>query len=564
MTKRMEGYTESDRPDVKWWLKQIRAGEKFRQKMARQEQWAQYQSFYRNRFKKGIFTKNIFFTMRRSLVPRIYMRNPSISVVPKKPGAKQAALAKVMERVFNSLMKTMDIKTQMKQMVDVAFYTGTGVGKLGYGAEFSPTPDPGGTEVPIVGEDMRVEHRTGIVDNMPWMLAVHPKTFVVPEYTASIDNAWFQAHWVNRFKDDITRDPRIPNKIVWDRKTAAISDLDPVVHGQPGLINREIIPILEVRDRRRRKVMLFAPYDTSDTLFYETDELQTPYSSPWYTFSPNPDDESLWGIADAAILHQYQEQLNEIKTKMHWHMRISVVKLLYSEGAIDGTEADKLLSEDVGAAIEVADMNGIKIVEAAHIPEALFRMEQEVMNDVREVLGFSRNAFGEYQARSHGPTATETRSVQEALNLRVDERRDMLSDLLVRIFQDIQFIIFKHWKKEQVVKVVGPEGHLVWVQFTGKMLQEGQYEISINPDTAITETKAVREERAHAYYDKLVQNPLMDQTKLTKWYLGELPGVAFDDLMMEERPINQTPESIDQFTQRFTNQNARDQLIGVG
>ena len=549
----MEGYESSGKPNSKWWIQQVRAGEEYRKEMARQDKWSTYQKFYRNRFAPGIFTKNIFFTMRRSIVPRLYLRNPSISVTPRKPGPKQAALAKTMERIFNSLIQTMEMKAQIKKMVDIAFYTGTGIGKLGFGAEFTPTPDPGGTAAPIIGDDMRVETRSGIVENMPWYKAIHPKDFVVPEYCIDHESAWFQAHWIIRYKDDVMRDTRVNKNIKWNTKTAPLGDLDPVIHGRPGVITRDIMPLLEIRDRRRQKVMLFAPYDTQSELFFETDALQTDYSSPYYVFNPNPDDESFWGISDASILHQYQEQLNEIKTKMHLHMRASVVKLLHEKGAISNSEKEKLGNENVQAAVEVAGLHKIKIVEAAHIPEALFRMESEVMNDVREVLGFSRNQFGEYQARSHGPTATETRAVQDALNLRIDERRDSLSDLLVQIFQDIQLIIFRHWKKAQVIKVVGPEGHAVWVEFTGKMLQEGQYEISINPDSAITETKEVREARAQKYYDTLSQNPLVDNIKLTKYYLGELPGVVFDDIMKDAEPVSQTPENMDQFSQRFQN-----------
>ncbi len=549
----MEGYTEKDKPDVSWWVTQVQAGMQWRDTNSRKEWWDRYQAFYRNRFKPGIFTKNIYFTMRRSVVPRIYMRNPSISVTHAKPGPRQAALAKTMERVHNSLMKSMGMKVQMRRMVDTSFYTGTGVGKLGFGSEYMPTPEPGGTKVPVVDGDKRVEFRSGITENMPWFMSVHTGDFVLPEFCVSNETAWFQAHWVNRFKDDVLRDPRMKN-VDWDKKTKPLSDLDPVVYGSAGVIHRDVVRMLEIRDRRRKKAIILAPYDTEDFLFYEDDELQTDYSSPWYLFTPNPDDQIAWGVSDATILRQYQEQLNEIKTKMHWHMRQSVVKLLYEKGAIKEPELAKMTSEEVQAAVEVSNINKIEIMQAGMIPDALFKMEQEVMNDVREVMGFSRNQFGEYQAVSHGPTATETRAVQEALNLRVDERRDQLSDLMVNVFQDIQQIIFRHWKKDQVVKVVGPDGYATWVEFTGEMLQEGQYEVTINPDSAITETKEVREARAEKYYANLSQNPLVDNVKLTKYYLGELPGVTFDDILLEQEPANPLPQSIDQFSQQFNGQ----------
>jgi hypothetical protein len=105
--------------------------------------------------------------------------------------------------------------------------------------------------------------------------------------------------------------------------------------------------------------------------------------------------------------------------------------------------------------------------------------------------------------------------------------------------------------------VVGPQGYASWVKFTGKMLQEGQYEIFINPDTAITETKEVRQERARVYYELLAQNPLVDNVKLTKYFLGELPGVAFDDILMEQQPAEAEPQSMEQFSQQFVGSNGQ-------
>ena len=539
----MEGYKNS-KPDVGWWMKEIRAGEEFRKEHARQQKWAVYRNFYRNRFKPGIFTKNIFFTMRRSMVPRIYFRNPAISVVPTKPGGEQAALAKVMERTFNRLMKLMLIKEQMRGMNDVAFITGTGVGKLGFGAEFTPTPAAGGTEIPITSDGFKVETRAGIVDNMPWFLNINPKDFVLPQYTDRNRNAFFQAHWVKRYRDDVLNDPRFNKIKKWTEKVQPMNDNDPVVGG--GLSRtRDMIDILEIRDRRNKSVIVLAPNDTREILYHEEDELQTDYSSPFYVYTPNPDDEVVWGISDSAIQHQYQEQLNEIKTKQHWHMRLSIIKLLVEKGSITDEEAEKLRSEDVGAVVEVGKMHGIQPTNIVHqIPDALFQMEDRVMADVREVMGFSRNQFGEYNARSHGPTTVETREVAQAVNLRTDERRDMLSDILVNVFQDLQLIIFKHWSKEQVTKVVGPEGHTVWVKFSGKMLRQGQYEIMINPDTAVTETKEVREQRAFKYYEYLSQNPRVDADKLSRWFLNELPGVAFDDILMDQQPTDPRALSI--------------------
>ena len=36
--------------------------------------------------RKGILPSNVYFKMLRTLIPRVYYRNPSVSLTPKKPG----------------------------------------------------------------------------------------------------------------------------------------------------------------------------------------------------------------------------------------------------------------------------------------------------------------------------------------------------------------------------------------------------------------------------------------------------------------------------------------------
>ncbi len=190
------------------------------------------------------------------------------------------------------------------------------------------------------------------------------------------------------------------------------------------------------------------------------------------------------------------------------------------------------------------------IIEAHHIPDSLIAEKREIMQDMRELIGFSRNAMAQFQAKSHGPTATEVNAVNAASELRIDERRDILADNLVNIFKDVHQIIFRHWDQEQVVKIAGADGLPIWVQFTGKMLEEGSYDVLIEPDSSVPETRDVREARASRLYNELRQDPNIDPRKLTEYRLHETPGVAIDDLLQTEQqsiPAGGNVVSMDQF-----------------
>jgi len=175
-------------------------------------------------------------------------------------------------------------------------------------------------------------------------------------------------------------------------------------------------------------------------------------------------------------------------------------------------------------------------MESGGIPKDLFLAEENVLHDARETVGFSRNQFGEYKPGSADTTATEARIVAMASEIRVDERRDMVADLMVDVVSDMHNIIFSEWKEPQVVDIAGPQGVQLWVEFTGDMLRHGTYEVKVDPDSSVPETKAVREQKAIQTYQILMQNPTIATNPLaiaeiTRFLMREMNNVGLDDLM---------------------------------
>jgi hypothetical protein len=216
------------------------------------------------------------------------------------------------------------------------------------------------------------------------------------------------------------------------------------------------------------------------------------------------------------------------------HRRLAIAKILARRGAIRPEEQQKLVSEDVLPVIEVEGDPRIVIdkMQAANIPQDLILDKREIESDIREAVGFSRNQQGEFNNRDN-TTATEARIVQAATDIRIDERRDMVADLLTSTIEHVNTVIFNHWTQEDVVRVVGPGGVPVWVQFQGNLLKEGHYHVNVDPDSALPETRELREQRAAQLYQFLSTNPLIDPVKLTQYLLSEMRGTAFDDLMYQ-------------------------------
>ena len=521
------------KPEISWWISQIRKGIAFRKKFAHEERWDQWRSYYRGNWPRGTLPVNVFFRMARTIVPRTYFRNPSISVIATKPGAEQQVFSQLIERLDNKMIRTMGVKGQIKKMVQNAFFFGTAAGKLGFGAEFTPTPDISDTSAPERATGSmrrRVEYNSLVQPNMPWFMSVHPGNLIVPDGLMNYEDTPWVATWLKRSIDDVQSDDRLSH----------VADLKPNTgRGTPerpvGLKHDRVdmVDLVEIRDMRTEKAIIIAPYSSNRILYFDDDGMQINNRSNIYPVIFNDDDEVFWGVPDSAILEPQQLELNETRTLQMQHRRLSLVKLLYEEGGIAKTEVDKLLDGTVLGAVQVGDLSKIDTREIGHIPESLFAADSVIQGDIRDTMGFSRNQAGEYASqKSHNaPTAQEARNVQMASDIRVDERRDIIADVLVNVFEDANVLMFEKFNEEQIVQVVGPEGVPYWVAFTPSMLKAARYEMNIDPDSAVPETKDVRTDKALATYERLKTNPLIDPQLLTKYLLHELHGVQFDSLM---------------------------------
>jgi len=318
------GYLGS-KPDVSWWLTQVRQGIKYRKKCASEDMWDAWRAAYRGNWKSGVLPVNLFFKMIRQTVPKIYFRNPKVSIVSTRPGADALARARILERVDNKMIKRMRVKEQMKRMVQDGFLFGTMVGKLGFGAEFTPTPDILETESPLDRKDYKVEYNSTIERNMPWFLRVPTGQFIVPDGCSDIESARWCGHWIRRPLDDVKEDKRFKN----------VANLRPSAKGRKTELGSVLAPeeadmidLIEIRDKKSQKVIVLAPYSSERVLFFEEDELQINGGVPFYTASFNPDDEYFWGVPDSRILDPQQRDINETRTLMMKHKRASIVKII--------------------------------------------------------------------------------------------------------------------------------------------------------------------------------------------------------------------------------------------
>lgn len=550
------GYLRGGRPDVNWWRTQINAGIAFRKKFASQQDWDRWRKMYRGQWDPGVLPSNLFFKMARTIVPRVYFRNPSVSVTPRKPGMLQWAFAQLVERVDNKMIRQMRLKQSMKEITQDAFFFGTGIGKLGFGSTVPTNNDLFATVGPGTDKSGRlVEYKSTVHENMPWFGRTPTGSFIVPAGNVRLSDARWAAEWFRLPVDDVKSDTRF-------KHTADLGGSNKIVrHGQGADSTfkyrqpLEMVDLVEIRDKKTGQVFVLAPYHSDKVLLDPQDDaLQYDNRLPYYDLIFNDDDEVFWGIPDSRILEPQQREINEIRTQEMKHRRLSLIRILCKRNGIKPEEAAKMVDEIVSPVVWTEEMPEavLKIIEGGDIPEGLMKMDAIVNQDVRENMGFSRNEFGEISPANSRTSATESRIVKAASEIRVDERRDSAADMLVEIIQDMNRIIFENWTEEIVLDVAGPMGVPMWVKFRPQMLKTGAYEIKIDPDTSLPESKETRQNRALVVYETLKTNPMIDPIQLTRYLLHEMHGVQFDEMMRGMPPGlggPSNPLELEQFVQ---------------
>ena len=545
-----QGYDKQGVPDVGWWIGALRKGVEYRKKMAYQSKWDTWEKYYRGEFDIGVMPTNMFFKMVRTMVPRVYFRDPTVSITQSVPGDEYAVFSQILERVDNKLITFMKLKAQMKLSIQDAFMCGTGILKMGFGAQYTPTPDNFSTEAPDSKKKRgeKLEYNSLIDPNMPWVMRVHPMHFVVPDRATSIDAARWVAHEIMMNIEDVKNDPRF-------RNTHSI-ELNKPLMGKgtlegPKDIGPDNIVLYEVRDKKTGKVFILAPTHSQKVLWFGDDKyLQDTGRFPFFPIVFNQAAKSFWGIPDAQILDPQQREANETRTQMMKHRRMSLVKLLVKRDAITPDEIEKMSGQGVAAVVEVDELGSVEPLTVVNqIPTGLVESLNEVNQEAQEIMGLGSNQFGEYAPGSADRSATEASIVNQATQIRIDERRDLVADTIVDLMTGVHTIIFQFWSQEQIIDVVGDDGAVAWIKFTPEMLKRGVYEINVDPDSGLPQTAQLRQQQALQLYPILLQNPYIDKLRLTQFLLRELHGAQYDHLIMTPQELQTQQQAAAQAAQ---------------
>lgn len=511
---------------VKDWNNEIDQGFEYRRRFGIEDLWAEVEAlFYNVHHSQHAEAPNLIFSTGEAMMSNLTVPDPYILIDGQRQDSLEAA--RVLEFVDNLLIEDMNMKPQVEDAVLHAYLWGIGFLKIGYDSEWGwdarqdigENQDFGMTLTQFDQKGRRIEFASSVRSGMPWVKAVMPHDLVVPWGTKTLDDAPWVAHRVVRHVDDIKSDVKYSNK----RNLKPIMSMEDFTHsylspaktfkigqfhtrtGQDAAMKmNEFVELFEIHDKRSGKILVIAT--GHDKFLRKDDNLLQIEGLPFTEVRFTPRTRALWTTSDAVYLRAAQAELTDISIQATKHRRLSVLKFLYQEGTIDETELDKLLSSEVGLAVKVKvgiDPNtSIKMLQPP-VNIALRTEGEQVRRDARELVGFSRNQLGEFEA-SGRRTAREAVIVQTASGVRLNRRQTSVRDLYINSFKKINEFLFKFWRTPQIAQVLDDEGVKKWVRFTGDDIR-GVYKYDV--DFVDKAQLAQRRQEALGLLGVLGQNP---------------------------------------------------------
>lgn len=545
--------------DLKGWQDAIRLAQRYRRVFGRSQEWKRFKQYYRGQFGQNQVPVNIIYSTIRSMIPQVYFRNPKLYITPDRPGFFPHS--RILERVDNWLIREMNIKNTMKsECLDVSL-CGRGMGILGYDSEFGFNPSFASPE--ILGDVTttsfsadsgdRIEYNYNVKPGMPWYMRCSPNDFVVPWGTNRFEEAQWFAFRKMRMLKDIQEDPKYENTEnlkAYYRSAMDNSDSSDVRLKEEDF-EHEWIELWQVHDQKTGKVFALT-LDCEDFLRNEQDFLQIE-GLPARTIGFNEDPDYFWWMSDCRLIEQQQLEINDIRTMAKYHRRVALLKILYDKGLMKKEELEKLLDGDVKTAvgIDAGGLNGdIRKAVAlfqSHVPPDLGIAAKEVREDVREIIGFSRNQMGSFEESSGRRTAHEAEIVRAAAMIRIDERRDIMADHLTDIMRGVNQIIFENWNQQHVIDILGADGARYWVRFTGKEIR-GEFTYKINPEEAIYSSRQTQRQDALTFMELAQKIPGLDIQYITQAYASTFDWLD-PRLMFPGEGVGRSPEKAMMFNQ---------------
>lgn len=566
------------------WLSDIKLGLRYRSSGEREKRWQRNYRYFKGQYDAGLIPVNVVFGICRTMIPQIYFKAPTVLVRPR-PGQPQEyprrmLASKILQAADKYLIGQMGLKKTLKLATLDSLLYNVGIMKIGYHSvfsEFDVGPDADSQEVlkalaeitgetPSPPEQMTEKEYTKYIQysyhdlikpNMPWALRISPKDFVVPVGTKNIEEApWCAFRFVKRL-EEMKMSPVYKNKSeLKANATLRVEDKDGIYSPAEyqnqisGPMMDDYVESWEIWDKRDETIRVVS--DGCKGFLRDEEHGMEITGLPVEIIQFNPDGDDFWGVSHIDAIAPQVLEYTETRTQEAWHRKISNLKIFVDRGMLKPEEIAKIEAGTIGP-IVLVDGDPQKVAQqmTPSMSRDIYKNAEDIFADLKVIIGYNRNQGGEFESSRR--TAEEVKTVRGQNQIRDDELRDIIADVLADMFQKkIHPLLFQNWSNDRFVEVTSvmgqqpqvpgqPQQQTEWKPFDGAAIR-GDYDVEVIPDSTLPLNKEQEKAEALALFQAFRDDPFIRQDVLRKSVIDKFESVKAEELMKTQQEMAQEAE----------------------
>lgn len=441
---------DPNRITARQWMKRIRRCLKFRDQVKSDQNWDRILQEYKGKYLNnrdnslaaGVPPINLVYGYVHTAIPRVYFRDPFISINPK--GNQSVMGAKILELSLAYIFREINLKNEVHRMLLDAYLFGHGWFKYGYIGKMGSdeTAAPNEASEYIENEEIfvsYVQYEDIVFDLTLSQDPPHDCRWIAHRVIRPLDEIKNNSQYQNtgRLRPNVSaRDPK------GDKIEDALKDND-----------LDLFEFWEIHDKDTNKI--YCVCDQSDKYLRETDNVYEmkgfPFSMLKFNMVPGePYPLSDIYVIEAQILERVKlrgAQLNHIK---RWSRQLSI-----EEGAMTKEEIEKVAMAVDGAVTQRKKGSQPPIpIQYADIQKESFQLDSLIQQDIDAVIGQNETDRGG-TAKTETNTKFELQAQTVSTGIRQAARQDKLEDFLEEVAMKIISLIKQFQTTPRYVRITG-------------------------------------------------------------------------------------------------------------
>jgi hypothetical protein len=309
--------------------------------------------------------------------------------------------------------------------------------------------------------------------------------------------------------------------------SSAKKDYDLTFAGEQRGSEADFVVVWEYYDLLEEKVCVFA--DGCDLFLLKPEDFEYPFGHPFVFLQNYEVPEKLYPLGDLESILPLQMELALTRTQMVNDRKRFRRMYMYKPDEIGADGLAALMSSDDNAMIPVDSDSPFSDVLApvvtTSLPPEFYNQTAMILEDMDRttaVTEYDRGGASEIRR-----TATEAAMIQDGANARSADKLAKVELAVGEVAQRCVQLCQEFLSTDQVAKIVGPDGSLMWVPFNQDTVQ-GEFDFVVEAGSTQPQNESFRRQSAMQLLDAMapfISAGVVDPSKLAEHVLRNGFGI---------------------------------------